>query len=119
MTAAARNGDLFWAFICLEKRAGTPGKAKCTWNGQAWESLDNSSMQETGKFVFIGAIMGFFPAVKASAASLDSSLFRHESVSRDLMGKCGGIQTLESDSVYANLFLYPLQGHKRGFFKPI
>lgn len=33
------------------------------------------------------------------------------------MGKFGGIQALESDSVYANLFLYPLQGHKRFFLK--
>lgn len=63
----------------------------------------------------------FSPAVKASAASLDSTLFRHESVSRDLMGKFGGIQTSESDSVYASLSLDPLQGHEGYycFFKPI
>lgn len=61
-------------------------------------------------------VWGFFPAVKASAASLDSTLFRHESTSRGLIGKFEGIQTFQSDSVYADPFLYPLQGHKRGFF---
>lgn len=102
---------------CAEKRALTLGRTKCTLNVLEKENgTENSPLKETGKFVCTGAMMGFFPAVKASAASLDSTSFRHESRARGLMGKSGGMQSLESDSVCANLFLYPLQGHFFFFF---